>query len=44
MDPRGYSEPIDGDLSERLASRLDSWSRLAAGRLAGIPAQGPARS
>ncbi|WP_263118424.1 hypothetical protein [Cellulomonas sp. RIT-PI-Y] len=44
MDPRGYSEPIDGDLTERLASRLGSWSRLAAGRLAEVPAQGPARA
>lgn len=30
MDPRGYSEPTERDMSDRLAARLGSWSRLAA--------------
>ncbi|WP_281358365.1 hypothetical protein [Cellulomonas taurus] len=43
MDPR-FSESTENDLTDRLASRLGSWSRLAAARLAEVPAQGPARA
>lgn len=39
MDQRGYSEPTENDLADRLASRVGSWSRFAAARLAQVPAQ-----
>ncbi|MEV7974121.1 hypothetical protein [Cellulomonas sp. NPDC089187] len=39
MDQRGYSEPTENDLADRLASRVSAWSRIAAARLAQVPAQ-----
>lgn len=42
MDPRGFSESTERDLSERIAARLGSWSRAAAARLDVIPTQAEA--